>query len=84
MSKEVSGDTAAAIVRDISLGIAPEDSRLNYTPEMLAFREEATQDWQDYLDDHPDAELHVPEDLPDADIPVDSDEDDEDNLEADE
>jgi hypothetical protein len=67
----ISGATAAKIVRDVSLGVPPEKSKLKYTPEMLAFRAQAVKEWEDHLENNPDAELHVPEDLPDADIPVD-------------
>lgn len=59
------------IIYDVAGDVAPEDSVLEYSDEMNEFRATVTKEWEEYRAEHPDAELHAPEDLPSANIPVD-------------
>jgi hypothetical protein len=61
---KIPGDVMSKILRDITMGVTPENSRLEYTPEMLEFRAECTREFENHLEINPDAELHAPEDLP--------------------
>lgn len=63
MSK-IPGAAMNRILHDINLNIPPEKSTLSYTPEMLEFRAKCEKEYHDHLAKNPDAELYVPEDLP--------------------
>ena len=65
----VPGDVLNRIVYDISGGISPDDSVLLYNDEMLEFREIVSKEWEAHKAENPDAILHVPEELPSANIP---------------
>lgn len=70
----MTGETMNKILKDITLHVPPEESKLKYDDEMLRFRAEAEKEWVAHLEKNPDAELYLPNDLPEADIPVDLDE----------
>lgn len=61
---KIPGSVMSTILRDIAMGVTPEESRLEYTPEMLEFRAECEAEYAEHLEKFPDAELHAPEDLP--------------------
>jgi hypothetical protein len=56
-------ETAAAIVRDVSIGIAVADSKVTYGPEEKAFRSKVESEWTAWLKTHPGARLEVPADI---------------------
>lgn len=72
---KIPGEVMGKIMHDMNMNIPPEKSKLEYTPEMLAFRAAAEKEWEEHLENNPDAELYVPEDLPSADIPLNLEED---------
>jgi hypothetical protein len=53
-------DTAAKIVFDVAYDVPVEKSRLVYTDEMKAFRQEVEEDWQAAKAKNPDLVLEVP------------------------
>jgi hypothetical protein len=68
------GDVLNRIALDVGSDVSVEDSVLLYNDEMLEFREVMEAEWKAHLADNPDAVLHVPEELPSANIPSASDE----------
>jgi hypothetical protein len=69
---KIDGDTQQRILYDIAGEISVAKSSLKYTDEMLAFRETVEAEYEAFLDEHPDAELYVPPELPRADDKVDA------------
>lgn len=67
---KIDGDTQQRILYDIAGEISVAKSSLKYTDEMLAFRETVEAEYEAFLDEHPDAELYVPPELPRADDKV--------------
>lgn len=71
----IPGDVLNRIALDVSGGISTDDSVLLYNEEMLDFRKIISDEFEAFKVDNPGASLHVPEDLPGANIPAgDSDE----------
>lgn len=58
------GDAMQAIINDIRNERAVEDSKLSYNDAMLEFRAKVEKEWEAWKANHPDAELHVPPELP--------------------
>ena len=63
----IDGDTMHKIIYDVAGDVDVDDSKLEYTPEMHEFREKIEDEWDEWRKDHPDAELYVPPELPEAD-----------------
>lgn len=72
----VPGDVLNRIVLDISGGITPDDSVLLYNEEMLDFRKIVAAEWEAHRASHPGAILHVPDELPSANIASVNDDED--------
>ncbi len=62
-----SNEIQQRICHDVAAGVDPSRSRLSYTPEMLAWSEEIQEWWKKAKRENPDAEMHVPGDLPEMD-----------------
>ena len=67
----IPGEVMARIIYDVGGEVPTEDSELLYNDEMLEFRAVVDKEWKTWLNEHPNAELHAPEDLPSANIPFD-------------
>ncbi len=55
--------TAADIIRDVAADIQPEDSKLEYTQDMLEYRKVIEDDWAEARKRFPNARLEVPADI---------------------
>jgi hypothetical protein len=53
-------ETMQAILFDIARGVAPADSKVKYTAELLAWRDKQAAEFEAWRVDHPDAILDVP------------------------
>lgn len=62
----IDGDIQQKIIYDVAGEVAAGDSKLTYTTEMLKFRKKIEREWFAWKKKHPDAELYVPPELPDA------------------
>lgn len=63
-------DIVTTMLADIGAGTPPEQSRIRHTPEMLAYRKKLEAEWEAIKAAHPDAEMHIPSELPRDDIKV--------------
>lgn len=66
----IPGEVMNRIIYDVAGEIPPENSHLEYSEEMLDFRDRIVAEWEAWEAEHPGSELYAPEDLPSANIPV--------------
>jgi hypothetical protein len=55
----ITGEMAVKITCDVGNGVAPEDSKIDYGPEELAFRREVEEQFAEYRKKDPQAILDV-------------------------
>lgn len=63
-------ETMNDILADIGMDLSPSESRMDYTPKMLAWREEAETRWKAHMAKNPDAQMDIRPDLPREDIEI--------------
>ncbi len=59
--KLIGGDLAKRICMDVGNRVDPEDSKVDYGPEEMAFRQQIQKDYDDYCRKHPNAILDIKE-----------------------